>query len=342
MMVIDLVLYVLITPLLFLMVHLCQEKKVNLQIPHFMKFVQLVQNQNKTIGNAIEFLQSHSERGTTDIKTPLLWAIETLKMNKTQEPRLQFVVLITDGAVQEEKEIVADVKKQAEDVRVLTFGIGRYCNWYFLKMLALYTRGWNGGTLKPEKLVPKMKAMLKKAAQPVLNNIEVGLGSVGNVELFPSKIPDLFLGGPLVIAGKFSGQFPTHVFMKAQYPRRETFQMDVPVEFVNPNPELQNPPIQKIFVKQQLDQLTSIAWLNGDQKVVNQIVDISCNEEFPSPHTTMVAYEVDQAQKDKMKKEEEKIRKKEKKGPSGATIAKVAGGIFVIGVGAALIGSVAM
>merc|ERR1739848_717005 len=56
----------------------------------------------------------------------------------------------------------------------------------------------------------------------------------------------------------------------------------------------------------------------------------------------MVAYEMDEKQKEKMEKEEKKNKKKKKKGPSGDTIAKYAGGAIALTAGAVLIGSVAM
>merc|ERR1719447_1525095 len=100
---------------------------------------------------ARRFIEANPARGGTNIRTPLVWAMDTLKMNK--EPnRIPFVVLITDGAVREEKEIVRDVqeknKQTANDdpvVRVLTFGIGQHCNWYFLKMLGMISQGWSSG-----------------------------------------------------------------------------------------------------------------------------------------------------------------------------------------------------
>merc|ERR1719150_1407548 len=55
----------------------------------------------------------------------------------------------------------------------------------------------------------------------------------------------------------------------------------------------------------------------------------------------MVAYEMDQKQKDKMEKQDKK-KKTKKTGPSAGTIAKYAGGAVALTAGAVLVGSIAM
>merc|ERR1719361_1864095 len=288
---------------------------------------------------ATQWIRSNPARGGTNIKTPLLWAIETLNLNY-QPNTIPFVVLITDGAVREEKEICQEVKAKAQNVRVLTFGIGQHCNWYFLKMLSLMTRGWSSGSLSPEALVPKMSALVDRASQPVLTGITLGIDGLQSAQLFPEQIPDLFVGGPLVIAGKFEGQFPPQISLNGYLPDGK--QLSIPVRTDGSTVV----PVSKVFVKKQLDQLIAEHWLNGVQAVQDNIVDISLNEQLPTPYTTMVAYEMDAKQKAKLEKEEEKEKKskkkRKKKGPSGATIAKYAGGAVAITAGAVLVGSVLM
>ena len=84
-------------------------------------------------------------RGTTDIMTPLQSSLAMLAKSGAAGS-VPFLFLITDGAVDNEREI-CKVLQQAQATakptggmatlpRVCTFGIGRFCNHYFLKMLA--------------------------------------------------------------------------------------------------------------------------------------------------------------------------------------------------------------
>jgi hypothetical protein len=74
-----------------------------------------------------------------DIKSPLLWAINTLKKASGYgENAISSVFLITDGCVVEEREIVKQACKIADHVRLITLGIGSYSNWFFLKVLFIH------------------------------------------------------------------------------------------------------------------------------------------------------------------------------------------------------------
>lgn len=58
---------------------------------------------------------------------------------------IPLIFLITDGAVEDEREIcnmMKDVNGQLNSPRIYTFGIGSYCNHYFLHMLANIGRGY--------------------------------------------------------------------------------------------------------------------------------------------------------------------------------------------------------
>jgi len=293
----------------------------------------------QTRAAAAQFIQSNPAKGATNIKTPLLWAVDTLNMNRSTD-RIPFVVLLTDGAVKDEKDIVKSVREKHKGVRVLTFGIGQHCNWYFLKMLALETRGWSSGSISPETLGPKMTTLIDRAGVPVLTNVEAQFANVRGLEQYPQHIPDLFVGGPLIIAGKYSGNAPSSVKILGTIGEQKV-QLDVPIVTSDVVP------VAKVFVKQQLDELIARHWMDEKPEVKDQIVNISLNEQLPTPHTTMIAYEMDEKQKQKLEAEEKKQNKKKKKkqkkkGPSAGTIAKYAGGAVALTAGAVLLGSVAM
>ena len=114
----------------------------------------------ESIEQAMNFLGALQPRGMTDIATPLLAVMR--KLNASAAQSIPFCVLLTDGAVHNEKQIVAEVERLSENrVRVLTFGIGRYCNEYFLKRLSAETRGWNDGAVYPKDLFAKVTTMME-------------------------------------------------------------------------------------------------------------------------------------------------------------------------------------
>lgn len=87
--------------------------------------------------------------------------------------RIPLVFLITDGCVNNEKEIVNWGKTSAGSVRVFTLGIGPYCNKYFLKMLSMWTRGYNEHTMDTKNIGHKILGLMSKTIVPVCMNVEI-------------------------------------------------------------------------------------------------------------------------------------------------------------------------
>ena len=54
--------------------------------------------------------------------------------------------------------------------RVFTFGIGPYCNHYFLKQLAAVGRGLSDAAVRPRHVRPRIERMLAAAAAPLLGD----------------------------------------------------------------------------------------------------------------------------------------------------------------------------
>merc|ERR1719447_2520052 len=70
---------------------------------------------SSNIYQAKQWIQQHQARGLTDIKTPLDWAIQVLNSNNQERNRMQFVVLVTDGAVSNEHEIVFSTEQLSQE-----------------------------------------------------------------------------------------------------------------------------------------------------------------------------------------------------------------------------------
>jgi len=136
-----------------------------------------------------------------------------------------------------------------------------------------------------DKIYTKISHLIKMASIPVLTDITVDIKGVSNCEIFPYPVPDLFCGAPLIISGKYEGQFPSNITLNGVFANNES------VNFTIPSTMSQYVPINKVFIKTRLDLLTAEAWLTNSQQIVDQVVTLSCSEKMPCAHTTMVAYE---------------------------------------------------
>jgi len=293
----------------------------------------LFQATRSNIHQAKQWIQIHQASGGTDIGTPLEWAIQVLQKNSQQRSRMQFVVLVTDGCVANEREIVSRTEQLTQDIRVLTFGIGRYCNWYFLKMLALKTRGWSSGAVIAEDIDARMNRMIDSANVPILRDVELDISNIDTAELYPPRIPDLFAGKPIIVAGVVTGTFPQSLQIGGTLTNGNKHILTVVTESAEISKGV---PVRKIFIKQQIDQMVAEFWLNESQKVKNELVNLSIQENMPTPYSQMVAFEITPQQKQEFDNHKKRTGGK---GWSGKKIAAVGAGVIVVGTGAFLLGN---
>lgn len=124
--------------------------------------------------------------GGTDIQTPLTWALQVLnsQVDKASQ-HLSCVVLITDGCVSEERNIVNRISKSIGESRIYTLGIGSYCNWFFLKILAQVGRGFDEVVVYREQICSQVQFLLKRASQAVLRDISLSISQITDCELYP-------------------------------------------------------------------------------------------------------------------------------------------------------------
>ena len=109
-----------------------------------------------------------------------------------------------------------------------------------------------------------------------------------------------------MIAGKFNGQFPPQLFVEGRNLNGTITRLTINAE------SNQYIPLHRVFVKTRLDILTAQAWLEDSKDLREKVVEISCNENMPSAHTTMVAYEKDPAKVEDEKQKDSKTKTKSK------------------------------
>ncbi|HVR74160.1 MAG TPA: VIT domain-containing protein [Planctomycetota bacterium] len=156
---------------------------------------------------AARFLSRIDARGGTGLAGPLLSALETLEENRKANDRERILVLVTDGQVGNEDQILREASNGLRDVRVYALGIDRAVNEGFLRRLA--SAGGGGFELveSEERLSECMDRIHLLIAAPVLTGISLSASGFETIEeeVSPARIPALFEGVPLLVHGRFRG-----------------------------------------------------------------------------------------------------------------------------------------
>lgn len=169
--------------------------------------------------NATGWLQHIGARGGTDILTPYRAANNCLSAPLPNT--VPIILLLTDGAVSNEREICAFAEETmratrlrgGQTTRTHTFGIGPYCNRYFLRQLATTGRGQTDSAWSTKTLCPRMQAFMIRTRDPILVDVVVTVRGSGAavITYYPQVVPDLSAGSPIVLAGRFLDFIPTSV-----------------------------------------------------------------------------------------------------------------------------------
>jgi Ca-activated chloride channel homolog len=113
------------------------------------------------------------------------------------------VVFVTDGGVGNEEELFRYIRENLGRSRLFTVGIGSAPNSHFMTKAAEFGRGTFTYIGSPAEVGQKMGGLFRKLESPVLTDVRVEWEDAA-VEAWPSKIPDLYAGEPLLVAAKLS------------------------------------------------------------------------------------------------------------------------------------------
>ncbi len=120
---------------------------------------------------------------------------------------LKQVVFITDGAVDNEKELFALIHRELRASRLFTVGIGAAPNSYFMRKAAETGRGTYTYIGSTDQVGVRMQNLFRKLESPVLKDIAVEWPG-RHADVTPARIPDLYLTEPLIVSAKLDSRDP--------------------------------------------------------------------------------------------------------------------------------------
>ncbi|RDX68996.1 Inter-alpha-trypsin inhibitor heavy chain H5 [Mucuna pruriens] len=238
--------------------------------------------------------------GDTNIMLPLTQAMKLLEKSTDSVP---LIFLVTDGAVEDEREICNFVKsyvssgQSVRTPRICTFGIGKnssflfyqyssenslYCNHYFLQMLAQIGRGHYDSAHDLDSIDFRMQRLFSTASSVIVADITIeGLEGLDSHELFPTHMQDLSFGSPLILSGRYSGTFPELVEVTGTLADMTNFVVDLKVK------REKDMQLSNVLSKRHIDLVTAQAWLLKSEELEEKVSKMSIQNKVPSEYTCM-------------------------------------------------------
>ena len=119
--------------------------------------------------------------------------------------RLRFVSFLTDGYIGNEAQILGEVHQRIGASRVFSFGVGSSVNRYLMERMAKIGRGAVAYLGPQDSGYEVMDGFFKRISHPALTDVRIDWNGMAVSDVYPSVLPDVFVGRPIVITGKYLG-----------------------------------------------------------------------------------------------------------------------------------------
>lgn len=151
-----------------------------------------------SIDAAKSFVESLEADGGTEIGSALTAALK----GNDDETYLRQIILMTDGAVGNEAELLAHLRRKIGQSRLFSVAIGSAPNGYFMREAARIGRGAMLHISDIRRVQRQVTALLAKLERPALTDIVATFPHSASTISLPSPLPDLYHGEPVLIMAR--------------------------------------------------------------------------------------------------------------------------------------------
>ncbi|MBI2894075.1 MAG: PQQ-binding-like beta-propeller repeat protein [Deltaproteobacteria bacterium] len=232
-----------------------------------------------------------AERYAGDLRalgtTSLAAAVDAVLDRREVEPDvLDLVVLVTDGFVASDREIMRTVSERLGNRRLLVVGVGASVNRFLLERLAEIGRGALTVVLPSEDPEVVAQALVERIDRPQLTDLAVDWGDLTVHGVYPRRLPDLYAGQPLLVSGRFDTPGEAVVRLTGRQGGREfeDEQRVVLDGFVEGNDAM-----APVWARARVTDLMNALWLEDDPDVEEAVTQLGLEFGLVTRFTSFLA-----------------------------------------------------
>lgn len=138
--------------------------------------------------------------------THMLAGIEAALALAQSSDRVPMVLLLTDGYIGNEAAIFELTDQHLGHARIFGLGVGQAPNRFLLDGLSTVGRGAVSYVGPNETVQRVVERFYRRIASPALRDISIDWGTLPVKDVAPQRIPDLFVGQPIVVYGRYASE----------------------------------------------------------------------------------------------------------------------------------------
>ena len=244
----------------------------------------------ENVNRALNFTQQIRAGGGTE----MLKGIKMVLNEPVDPERVRIVVMLTDGYIGNEAEIIEEVGKRAGDqVRFWAIGIGSSPNRFLTDGVAKQGGGMSGVlelNTDPKELVTQIVERIHRAQ---LAKIQIDWNELPVYEIFPRRIPELWAGRPVILFGRYAEGGKTQIKLSGVAEGKPlSYSLDVAL----PRAQPEHGVLSKTWARKKIEDISAQMFYADTPEVIEEITQVALTYRLMSQYTSFVAVDESEVQ----------------------------------------------
>lgn len=199
--------------------------------------------------------------------------------------RLRFVSFLTDGYIGNEEQILGEVHKRIGASRIFSFGVGSSVNRFLMERMAKLGKGAVAYLGPQDSGYVVMDGFFNRISHPALTDVRIDWQGMAVSDVYPAVLPDVFVGRPIVVTGKYLGPANDIRILGRQGNR------DHSVVIENSGDVSSAPYLAKTWARMRIAELADRRTWSADpyDEIANEIRTTALQHQLMSDYTAFVA-----------------------------------------------------
>ena len=230
--------------------------------------------------------------------TMMASAVEAALAPPIEAGRRRYVMFLTDGYVGNEDEIlrgsahlVRAAKRAGTRARVFGVGIGSAPNRHLIDGFADTGDGLGAYVTNREHPAEVVEKVRRYTDSPVLEHLDIDWGSLKVSGTHPSALPDLFAAHPVVVLGRYRGEAPAELKLRAELsgPKGKDRRVTLPIQVSSATEDSRL--LSTLWAREKIADLQSSFWdgvVTADE-LKTQTTEVGLEHHLVTAYTSLVA-----------------------------------------------------
>ncbi len=200
--------------------------------------------------------------------------------------RFRLVSFMTDGYIGNEAEILAEIHQRLGASRIFSFGVGSSVNRYLLDRMAKLGKGAVAYIGLDDSAAETVDLFYERISHPALVDVAIDWGGMQVTDMYPGSIPDLFVGRPVIITGRFNGMSDTTIRVTGKVGDL-TQAIDIPVSLADSSAT--HPGIPCVWARKRIETLATRVTYDNNPDLCGEIKQVALEYGLMSAYTAFIA-----------------------------------------------------